>query len=228
MAVRNADGSMRSDAVETHREAPPDAWSTWAAELTRRVDLLEMRTTIWLGSPDEAEASAEKTGVEQLLYAALDSERGARAEALAKLADCLTERLSAEISVLDERFAQRLDAKVFDLASLRAFRQSLEKANGERESEMREDIIGKLKDISERVDNVDRGRRYDRNTQHKEGADAMMKVLALFEVRAGQIDKRVDDVISELRILRALLVDSEQITPEEWPIRALAAPRPAQ
>jgi hypothetical protein len=139
---------MVADPVETRRGrvAAEDDWGRWGQNIADRIADLEVKTTAWLGV-DSRISDADPPAILEFIDDAARSERKERAAAIAKLADAWTERLSAEIAVLDERLGQKLDSTVFDLASLRQFKASLEK--GARE--LRMDIARETEVIDARL-----------------------------------------------------------------------------
>jgi hypothetical protein len=219
MPRTNADGIAFTDPREA---ADAAAWSAWAADLTRRFDKLEARFAAWFGA---GETDEESVGIVEFTTETLGAEKSERAAAIAKVADVLPERLEAEIAVLSETFSDKLDSKIFGLASLKKFKAGVEEKVSEHEAGLREALAAKFEALAERIDATDKRRRYDRNSARTEIGDLASKLLALSEARASQIDKRLDQVIVELRTLRALLVDGEMLDARDWPIVAsLPAP----
>jgi hypothetical protein len=211
-----------ADAIETRRErvaAQENAsdWGRWAQDIASRLADLEIKTVAWLGADSKISDENSPAVIGIIEDWALD-ERRERAAAIAKLADAWTERLAAEIDVLSERLDQKLDSKIFDLGSLKAFKASMEKEAGALKAEVRAEtqrtlagMTGKLAAMEGQLRQRDQAKR--------------ALIVKLAEERAGkrELEARISALEERVKTLDRDLVEAGALGPETPPLPLLGS-----
>jgi hypothetical protein len=119
----------RAERIQAESNAASAAqWSRWADDIGTRLAKAELRLLALLGDANGEIEDGEEPALHALFRDASDTERKERAAAIGRIADVLSERLAAEVSVLDERFSQKLDSKIFDAASIKRFKADVTEA----------------------------------------------------------------------------------------------------
>jgi len=219
--------SPRQERLDAQQaQASAEAWGQWAADINQRFARLESRFNCWFGSGDAGDFpdGGEPPMVIELVAEMTGVERKERAEAIAKIVDAMNERFSAEVAVLSEQLTARLDSRVFDIASIREFKDKTSKAA----SDLKRDVKRGLEVASARLDaNADRLDKLERSVAGVERHTANLQAriatgTQIEEARIKDLAERIDLAINDLRDLRSFL---EEETRAAWPGR-LALPSP--
>lgn len=191
-------------------QANAEQWSRWADDIATRLHRTEVRLTALLG-PDGVDAAFpddEQPAIVMLLDDWVGGERKERSEGLAKLAGALDARIEAEVATLSETLSAKLDGKIFDLAELRKFKFAVEAAGHELKAHVGEQVgavANRVTDLSERIDNVDRRRRADRQAEKEHARDDLTKAVTMFEAIAKKIHGRLDEQDQRLAAIEEAL-----------------------
>jgi DNA anti-recombination protein RmuC len=194
------------DPVETRRErvrheANADGWTQWGQDIAGRVVDLEIKTTAWLGV-DSKISDDDPPIVIALIEDSARDERKERAGAIAKLAEAWTERLAAEIAVLDDRLSKKLDSRIFDLDAVKAFKADLEKGVRAEMQRSRAETHERLAEMASKLAGMEaqlRKRDQVRRALLERLAREHSEKLALGKT----LGAKVDELAAESRSLRA-------------------------
>jgi hypothetical protein len=187
--------------------ASADAWSRWADDIAERLSKAETRLTALLGDDAGELPGGDVPALFALVNDMADEERKERATAIGRIADALTERLAAEVAVLDERFSTKLDSKIFDLASLKEFKTKLAADLEAEVAALAGATDARLAEIERRVDNVDARRRADRQAAKETVKELGVKLLTLSAAKTGAVERTVAKLAADLAVLEHALAD---------------------
>jgi hypothetical protein len=165
--------------------------------------------------------------IAQVIADTLDDAPSNAEDAVKKTLAAVEERFTVELACTADELRSKIDSKTWGFAALVDWDpRRAEKAAGELRADLERrfsETSALIDTLAERIDGVDRRRRYDRNTAHKEKDEAAEKILALFGAMIARTDKRVAEIAEELRALRAILVEHEIVAPDQPTVPLLLA-----
>jgi hypothetical protein len=202
----------RAEKVKAEAEqATGEWWGRWANSVLARLARLECRVTALLGDDDTGEIGGnEEAALPALLRDLSDGERRERAESIGKLADAWTERLSAEISTLDERLSEKLDSKIFDAASIRQFKSDVSEAGCALRADIEklfDGLSARFAELERRIDASDARRRVDRQALRERSREDLTRAAALVGGMVSKVNQRLDAQDARLDAIEAALAD---------------------
>jgi hypothetical protein len=224
-STNGAEPSAREQRLAAQAEkANSAAWTSWAENLGQRFSVLENRFISWFGRGDDRDLDGDLPQIIELTTGLIKEEARTRAEALTRLADILTERLSTEVAVLSDDFSKKLDSRIFDLTAMKAFRTSIETSITTFTTEFRKALATSNARVSATASLAERNAealdRIDELAASLQGRIASAGKLQ--EQRNKELADRLARVEDALRTLRRLLIGYELIGEDDLP--ALAVP----
>jgi hypothetical protein len=128
----------------------------------------------------------------------------------------LRDELQIEVAVVRDELLAKIESRIFGVSLADFDPDQFRRVIAELRSDIDKQtaaLNARLDSLSERIDSTDKRRRYDRNTSRGERDELASKLTALFGGMIARTDKRLDDLVADIRNLRAELGDEGPFSP---------------